>query len=78
LRRVANGGIDDLGMEGRILIGDVSVKSDAGIIPILGVYLASGFAAATCTIALTIRRRSIAFAPVRRERGAMLMVDYFG
>ena len=65
-------------MERCILIGDVSVEGDAGIIPIFGVYLASRFAAAARTVALTLRRRSGTFAPVRSERDAMLLVDDFG
>jgi hypothetical protein len=29
--RIANGGVDDLGMGGCVLIGDVSVEGDAGV-----------------------------------------------
>ena len=78
MRRIANGGVDDRPMEGCVLIGDVSVEGDAGIIPIFRVHLARRFAAAARAISLTIRRRSSAFAPVHSERHAMLMVDDFG
>ncbi len=54
MRRIANGGVDDLGMKGCVLIGDVSVEGDAGIVPVLRVHLASRFAAAARAIALTI------------------------
>ena len=78
MRRIANGGVDDLGMKGRVLIGDVRVEGDAGIISIFRVHLASRFAAATRAVTLTIRRGSGAFAPVRSERNTVLMVDDFG
>ena len=35
VRRIPNGGIDDLGMERGVLIGDVSVEGDAGC-PLIG------------------------------------------
>jgi hypothetical protein len=78
MRRVANGGIDDFGMEGCVLIGDVSVEGDARIIPIFRVHLASCFAAAARAVALAVGTGGCAFAPVRSERNAVLMVDDFG
>jgi hypothetical protein len=78
MRRIANGGVDDFGMEGRVLIRNVSVEGDAWIIPVFRVHLASRFAAADRAVALTIRRGSGAFAPVRSERNAVPMVDDIG
>ena len=78
MRRIANGGVDDLGIEGCVLIGDVSVEGDTGVIPTFRVHLASRFAAAARAVALTIGRGGGAFAPVHSERNAMLMVDDFG
>ena len=39
---VANGRVDDLGVEGRVLIGDVRVEEHAGIVAVLGVAVSGG------------------------------------
>jgi hypothetical protein len=62
-------------MEGRVLIGDVSVEGDTRIVPIFRVHLASRFAAPARAVALTIRRRSSAFAPVRSERNGVTSIN---
>jgi len=78
MRRIAHGGVNDLGMEGCVLIGDMSVEGDTGVIPIFRVHLAGRFAAAARAVALTIGRGRGSFAPMRSERNAVLMVDDFG
>lgn len=52
--RVANCGIDDLGMEGRVLIGDVRVESDSKLIAVFQIHLAGCFAAAAGAEALAV------------------------
>lgn len=78
MRGIANGGVDDLGMEGRVLIGDVSVEGHARIIPIFRVHLARRFAASSRSIALAVGGRGCPFAPICSERNAVLMIDDFG
>jgi hypothetical protein len=78
MRCVSHSGIDGLGVIRPILIGQMSIEGNARVVSILGVYLASSFAAATSAKTLPIRRRRGSFAPVLGERDTVLKVDEFG
>jgi len=52
MHRFASGCVDDLGMEGCVLVGDVSIDGDTGVISLFRIHLASRFAAAARAVAL--------------------------
>ena len=56
MRRIPNCRVDDLGMERSVLVGDVGVKSNTGVVPILEIYLSSSFAATSGAEELSIGR----------------------
>ncbi len=45
VRGVPHDGVDDLGMEGGVLVRDVGIKGDAGVVAVFKVHLTGGFAA---------------------------------
>jgi hypothetical protein len=53
---VADGRADDLGVKRGVLIGDVCVEKDAGIITVLGVAVSAGFAMTAGAKALAVGR----------------------
>ena len=65
--RVTHVGVDDLGIERRVLIGQMGVEQDAGLAAVLGVAVAGGFSVATRSKSLTVARRRGPRAPVRRK-----------
>ena len=50
VRCVSHRGVDDLGMKGCVLVGNVSIEGDAGIVAVFQVYLTGGLAAASGTV----------------------------
>src|SRR5258705_5877489 len=75
--RIPNRHVDDFGVEGRVLIGNMGVKSDARITPVTRVYFGRSFSAAPSAIALSIRRGGSSLTPVCRERNSVLIIDEF-
>jgi hypothetical protein len=78
MRRIPHGGIDDLSVKERVLVWDMHVEGDVGVVSILCVYLASRFAAAARSVALDIGRLRPSFSPVRGERNEVLTINDFG
>ncbi len=75
---VADRGVDDLGMERGILVGDVRVEGRARVVPVPGVHLAPGLADAAGPEPLAVRGRRRALAPVVGERLLAVVVDDLG
>ena len=75
--RIAHGGIDDLGMERRVLVGEVG-ELHARFLAVLPVHLAGELAPTTGLEVLAVRRRRGAIAPVGGERLAKLGIDQLG
>ena len=55
VRGVADRGVDDLGMERGVLVGDVRVEGRAGIVPVPGVHFPPGLADAAGPEPLAVR-----------------------
>jgi hypothetical protein len=75
---VAHCGIDDLGVERRVLVGDVGVKLHARFLAVFQVHLTGTVPTAAGLEVLAVRRRRGAIAPVGGERLAKLGIDQFG
>jgi hypothetical protein len=75
---VTHGRIDNLGVEGRVLVRYVRVEQHARFRAVTKVNLAGFFAATAGLKALTIRGGSDALTPMTREGLPMLMVNERG
>lgn len=61
---VASRRVDDLGVKGRVLGGDVRVEQDAGLVAVFGVPIPGGFAVAAGAETQAIGGRRCPLAPV--------------
>ena len=71
-------GVDDLGVKGCVLVGDVSIKGHAGIVAVFRIHLACRFAPPSSAVALAVGRSSSSLAPMCSEGQTVLMVDDSG
>ena len=78
MRRVPHGGGDHLGVEGRVLIGDMRIERHAGLGAVAQIDLPRVLAVATDFEVLPVRGGRVPRAPVGGEGYAMLPVDQFG
>ncbi len=51
MRRIPHCCVDDFGMEGGVLVGNVIIERHAGIIAVFEIHLSNGFAASSGAIA---------------------------
>src|SRR5450432_632818 len=78
MSRIPHRGVDDLGVKGCVLVGDVSIKGYAGIVAIFRIYLARRLAPPSSSVALAVRRSSGSLAPMRSKGQHVLIVDDSG
>ena len=78
MRRIAGIRGNHLGIEGRVLVGDMGVKEHAWLVAIAQIDLPGLLSAPAGAEALAVRRRCRTFAPVLGEWVLMMMVDQFG
>ena len=74
----AHRGVDDFGVEGRVVVGDVGVELHARFRAVPRIHLASELTAAPGFEVLAVRRGGSAFAPPQSEGLAVLRVDHLG
>ena len=77
MRRIANGCVDDFGMEGRVLVGDVSVEVTPGSLPYFG-SLVQWLRRGLRRDSAVHRTKKWFLRPNDGERNLMVIVDDFG
>jgi len=75
---IAHRGVDDFGVEGRVLVGDVGVELHAWLRAVPQVYLPGGLSSAAGPEVLPVQGRRGAVSPVGGERLAELRVGQSG